>query len=224
MLLDTGSSKTVLARGVVGEVVRIRTAGEPVEVVRAAGVRIELLDRVLTYAYFLPSLRELLPRRVSGVLGNDLALQNRTTIDGPGLKLELGADRPEGAGVELQMVGGLPIVRCEIKRPGRAPLPIEALIDTGSVVPLLLTTRAADDLGLKSSDRGGAMLLRTAAKKTNAFLVKLESLTLGGLVLTPETRVLTDGERSYDAVIGWPVLKELRVTLDPGFGRAWFAR
>lgn len=219
-VVDTGATKTVLARESFGAKATVDTATGTVEVRRFTDIVVTLGDRAIRDGYALPSLKKRLPYRAAGVLGNDLLLAGPVTIDGPGGRIELDPDLPSEPSLPLTFRGGLPIVVATIKVPGRNPIPVEALVDTGSGYPLLITPRLRDDLGLAGT--GDPLELFIAGGNTTARRTTIERFDLGPFSAAPDTALLTSGSAGYDIIVGWPVLSKLVTTIDPAGKRIWF--
>ena len=86
------------------------------------------------------------------------------------------------------------------------------LLDTGAT-DVAIPARIGDQLGLP---RGAPVLLQTANGQTTGYRTRLDSLTLGDIVLTDVRALVAPGFQSDQVLLGMSALKQLEFTQRAG--------
>ena len=92
---------------------------------------------------------------------------------------------------------------------------VQFLVDTGASV-VAMARPTADRLQIPYREQGSPMKVSTASQLKNAWHVKLNSVTVGGITLHQVDGTVIDTEHEQEILLGMSFLNRVRFSQDQG--------
>lgn len=247
VLVDTGAGATVICLELRKELglevqgnVAVSGTGDAQrqgEILRGAALELPNLRTQQSIIAAVP-LSHLAPfegRRIEAVLGVDFFARYVVQIDYADERLRLferaGFEAPDGAiETPFTIETNRPHVNAKVVLPNGKTSEARALIDTGSTSAFTITGGFADAQGLHATLRGEPILPISAGVggMARGREVEIPELELGGTRLRDifghaEVQTETSPQRSYDILIGAPILRRFTLTWDWTGRKLWWS-
>jgi predicted aspartyl protease len=230
LMLDTGLSRTGLDRDWARTVgVAPATAPETTSTAVVNMIRIGALElpKYRVALYPLRGLSEASGRPERGLVGHDLLQRFTVEIDYQQRRVRLfdpARYRYSGPGTTARFTADadLPLLRADLKVPGRRPIPARLLLDTGaSGLCVILTTPFVQQHGLdRLSPAIEAPIGTGLVGELHGTIVRLQELRLGGVKVRSPTTGLGGEEKGFlartdiDGVVGNAAFEGSRLIVD----------